>query len=133
MAQLANQFNESDDPQTYGIIGAAMAVHRELGDGFLEAVYQEALEVEFKLRNIPYTREHQLPVQFKEKTLKTGYRVDFYCYDSIPVELKAIETLTNRESAIAINYLKACHQEKGLLINFGTPSLQFKRFINSIR
>lgn len=70
---------EDPDPQTYAIIGAAMEVHRELGHGFLEAVYQEALAIEFGLRGIPYEREKEIEVVFKGVTLKTGYRADFLC------------------------------------------------------
>ena len=119
-----------DAPETYAIIGAAMEVHKELGSGFLERVYQEAVTIEFQERGIPFQREYALPVFFKGNQLDTEYRVDFFCYDSIPVEIKAIEGLTGKETAQEINYLKAARKNKGLLINFGANSLQYKRFVN---
>lgn len=120
-----------NDPETYSIIGAAMAVHGELGNGFLERVYQDALEIEFTQRNIPFTREPMIPVIYKGHTLGTPYRADFVCHASIIVELKAIKTLTDIESAQVLHYLKATGFERALLINFGTPRLDYKRFIQS--
>ena len=117
------------DEQTYSIIGAAMAVHRELGKGFLEAVYQEALESEFKHAGISYLREVELPVCYRGIELTTGYRADFLCYESTVVELKAIERMTSREEAQLLNYLKASGKEKGLLLNFGNSSLEYKRMV----
>lgn len=124
------KYTAKDDPETYAIIGAAMEVHKELGPGFLERVYQEALAIEFETRNIPFILEHELPVFFKGRQLNTTYRVDFYCYESIPVEIKALDAITGKEIAQEINYLKANKKKKGLLINFGSQSLQHKRFIN---
>lgn len=121
------------DQETYAIIGAAMEVHRELGNGFLEAVYQEALAVEFELRGIPFEREMELPVIFKRKQLKACYRADFVCYGTIVVELKAIQTLTGNEEAQLINYLKASRLNRGLLLNFGSRSLQTKRMVLNLR
>jgi GxxExxY protein len=118
---------EERDPQTYAIIGAAMEVHRELGNGFLEAVYQEALAKELKLRQIPFIREVELVVKYKGETLKTRYRVDFVCFEEIIVELKAISMLTNADEAQLINYLKATGYHRGLVINFGAYSLQHRR------
>jgi hypothetical protein len=94
------------DPQTYAIIGACMAVHCELGPGFLESVYQEALAIEFERRGIPYIREQTLP-------------------------MKALSRLDSSHYAIVINYLKATSFERGLLVNFGAPRLEHKRFILS--
>ncbi len=119
------------DPETYAIIGAAMEVHRVLGNGFLEGVYQDALEIEFKQRNIPFRREQSVPVLYKAFTLGTPYRADFVCYGSIIVELKAVKSLTDIESAQVLHYLKATALERALLINFGTPRLDYKRFIQS--
>jgi len=119
------------DPETYAIIGAAMEVHRELGNGFLEGVYQDALEIEFTQRNIPFQREQSVPVLYKAVTLGTHYRADFVCHGSIIVELKAISTLSNIESAQVLHYLKATGLERALLINFGMPRLDYKRFIRS--
>lgn len=110
-----------------------MEVHRHLGPGFLEPVYQEALAIEFGICGIPFVREQDLPVLYKGRRLACGYRADFVCYDSIICELKALQSLTGKEEAQLINYLKATGLERGLLINFGRPSLDFKRFANSRR
>jgi GxxExxY protein len=119
------------DPETYAIIGAAMEVHRELGNGFLEAIYQDALQLEFKQRHIPFTREQAVPVLSKGVALGAPYRADFVCHGSVIVELKAIKALTDIESAQVLHYLKATGFERALLINFATPRLDYKRFIQS--
>lgn len=124
---------EARDPQTFAIIGAAMEVHRVLGHGFLEAVYQEALAHEFKLRGIPFEREKTLSVVFKGEILDVGYRVDFLCYGEILVELKSLQNLSGNEEAQLINYLKASGCQRGLLLNFGSPSLQQKRMVFHLR
>lgn len=124
------QINDGRDPQTYAIIGAAMEVHRELGPGFLEKVYQEALGLEFGLRAIPYEREVDLPTHYKSMKLNAMYRADFLCYDDgVIVETKAIKTLTEIDEAQIIHYLKVTRKHVGLLLNFGSKSLQYKRYV----
>ncbi len=108
-----------------------MEVHRQLGCGFLEAVYQEALAVEFALRDVPFQREVQLPVFYKGQELAARYRADFVCLGQTIVELKALEKLSGVEEAQLLNYLKAAGNEVGLLINFGARSLEYKRYIFS--
>jgi GxxExxY protein len=121
------------DEETYAIIGAAMAVHRELGCGFLEAVYQEALEAEFQQLSIPYKREIKLPVYYRDKRLNSYYQADFICFDSVIVELKALWGLSGKEEAQVINYLKASNLQRALLVNFGASSLQHKRLVFNLR
>ena len=116
--------------ESFTIIGACMAVHRELGCGFLEAIYQEALEIEFNLRNIPFIREKKLQVVYKNEVLKKCYYADFICYDDIILELKTISNFEPVHEAQLINYLNATNHKVGLLINFGQPSLQQKRVLN---
>src|SRR5262249_14376022 len=118
------------DSETFVIIGAAMAVHRRLGRGFLEPVYQAALEVECRLRGISYQREVELPVYYREVDLGVRYRADFLCFDSVLVELKALDRLTTREEGQLIHYLLAARMTRGLLVNFGRASLQYKRFVS---
>lgn len=117
------------DPRTYKIIGAAMEVHRQLGCGFLEGVYQEALALELKNREIPFKRELLFPVTYKGYRLRTQYRPDFICYESVIVELKALTALSLVEDSQLINYLKVTGYHTGLLLNFGTRSLQQRRFV----
>lgn len=122
---------DTRDPQTYAIIGVAMEVYNELGSGFLEGVYQDAMEIEFQNKRIPYSREYSVPIQYKGNQLGTPYRADFYCYQSIIVELKAIQQITDIEIAQTLHYLKATSTERGLLINFGKSKLDYKRLILS--
>ena len=121
------------DPETYGIIGAAMEVHRELGHGFLEAVYQEAMALEMTAREIPFEREVPLPVHYKGQRLATHYRADFVCFENVVLELKAISQLTGADEAQVINEMKATGLPRGLLINFGAPSLEYKRRVFNLR
>jgi GxxExxY protein len=115
--------------EAYNIIGAAMNVHKELGCGFLEAVYAEALEIEFAEQGIPYIREALLQIDYKGHTLRKSYVADFICYDKITVELKAVKELDNINEAQVFNYLKATGFKLGLLINFGKQSLEYKRIV----
>lgn len=119
----------TQDAETYAIIGAAMEVHRELGSGFLEAVYQEALAQELMDRDIFFDREVPIRVRYKKRLLSNHYRADFIVKDEIIVELKAQVSTGNVEIAQMLNYLKATGLKKGLLINFGKPSLDYHRFV----
>ena len=117
------------EKETYSIIGAAMAVHKELGYGFLEAVYQEALELEFTEKGIPYKREIPLKIHYKNNPLNKCYIADFICYEKIIIELKALTAITPEHHAQLLNYLSATRLKLGLIINFGKKSLEYKRII----
>jgi GxxExxY protein len=121
-----------DDSQTYDIIGAAMEVHRILGCGFLESVYREAFSIELHLRGIPFVREVLLPIEYRGQLLRVGYRIDFMCFESVLVEIKALPALGKIEHAQAVNYLRASKRERGLLLNFGGPSLEYKRVVSNV-
>lgn len=105
--------------ESYAINGAAFEVYKQLGHGFLEAVYQEALEVEFTKRNIPFEREKDLPIYYDGKPLKQTYRADFVCFGHIIVELKAVQNIEDSHRSQVFNYLKATGFRLGVLINFG--------------
>ena len=122
-----------DDPHTYAIIGAAMAVHRELGCGFLEAVSREAFTIELEERGIPFVREARLPLRYRNRILPLSYTVDFICYGEILVELKALHAISSIEVAQLINYLRVAGRSRGLLLNFGTTSLEHKRLVLDLR
>ena len=111
----------------YAIIGAAQKVYNTLGVGFVEAIYQEALEGEFKRRNIPYEREKELHINYDGIRLDKTFKPDFICYGKIIVEIKAVIELDNMNRSQVYNYLKASGLELGLLVNFGTTSLTYKR------
>jgi len=113
---------------TYAIIGAAMEVHKVLGPGFLESVYEEALAHEFDLRGIPYERQAKLAVRYKE-IVAGEFRADFLVDGKVVVELKAVKALTDGDEAQLLNYLKGTGYRVGLLLNFGGPSLEYKRRI----
>lgn len=114
---------------TSNIIGCAMTVHKTLGNGFQEVIYQRALEIEMCLAGITFTREHEMPIFYRDEQIGTR-RVDFLVEGVISVELKAIIQLGDVHFAQAINYLEAYNLEIGLLINFGETSLNFKRLTN---
>lgn len=113
----------------YKIVGCAMEVHRELGSGFLEAVYQEALILEFNNQGIPHRSQQEIDIYYKEKLLNKKYISDFICYNQIIVELKTVEKLKSEHYAQVLNYLKATKCTLGILINFGSSSLEYKRII----
>ena len=121
------------DQKTYAIIGAAMEVHKELGCGFLEAVYQEGLEREFTIEQIPFKAQPIIQIRYKGQLLNKTYQPDFVCYEEILVEIKAISGLTGLEEAQLINYLKATGLKIGLLLNFGAKSLEHKRLVYNLR
>ena len=131
VSDLSGESKTTRDEQTHAIIGAAMEVHRQLGRGFLEAVYQCGLAVEFAQRGIPFRDDIKLPVYYKGILLPCSYEPDFVCFECIIVELKALQAITGVEDAQVLNYLKATRFERGLLLNFGRPSLEFKRLVFS--
>jgi GxxExxY protein len=115
--------------EAYNIVGACMTVHRELGCGFLEAVYAEALEMELTSQSIPFRREVPITIEYKGKPLKKTYVADFICYDKIVLELKAVNYLDSVHEAQVLNYLKATGHKLGILVNFGEQSLKYKRIV----
>lgn len=120
---------EAVNQLTHKIIGAAMQVHRVLGSGFQELIYQRALAIEFNYQNIHYEREKEMSLFYRNESIGTR-RVDFFVEDCIMLELKAVSVLEDAHKAQAINYLEAYNVAHGLLINFGKPSLEFKRVYN---
>ena len=116
--------------ESYNITGVAMHVYNTLGPGFLEAVYQEALAIEFKKRGIPYEQEKELKVFYDGQELKQTYRADFVCYGNIIVELKAVSELDNSHRSQVYNYLKATGYKLGIIFNFGSrEELQYERVV----
>ena len=107
-------------------------MHRELGCGFLEAVYQEALGREFETQRIPFRPQPVVEIKYKGRPLEKKYQPDFICYDDIVIEIKALSKLTGVEEAQLINYLKATGLKIGLLLNFGAKSLEHKRFVYNL-
>ncbi|MGE0865749.1 MAG: GxxExxY protein [Vicinamibacterales bacterium] len=120
---------EPTDSRTFAIIGAAMEVHRVLGSGFLEILYRDALAIEFGLRLIPFVAETPCQVTYKGHSLRGHYRMDFVCFDSVVVEIKARFGTGPAEQAQVLSYLAATGHRTGLLLNFGSAKLEYKRFI----
>jgi GxxExxY protein len=115
--------------ECYSIIGSAMEVHKQLGYGFLESDYQEALANEFVSSSVPFEKEKILEIEYKGITLKKKFIADFVCFDSIIVELKAVDALNDEHISQVISYLRATNLRLGFLINFGAGKLQYKRVI----
>ena len=116
--------------ESFKIIGACMKVHAELGAGFLESVYQEALGIELTDENIPFRPQAPIEIYYNKYKLNKRFVADFFCYDDIIVEIKAVSQIIAEHEAQIINYLKATNVRLGLLINFGSSSLTYKRYIN---
>ena len=117
--------------ESYKIIGACFEVYKDKGSGFLEAVYQECLALEFSEQKIPFIEQPKLILEYKGVTLKQNYIPDFICFDKIIVEIKSVKRLTDAHRSQVINYLKATGKELGLLINFGHhPKIEYERFVN---
>jgi len=121
-----------DDAETYAIIGAAMEVHRVLGCGFLERVYRAALALEFQLRTVESRSEVPIAIHYKQQMLPMGYRADFICFGQVLVEVKALGGVGPVEEAQLLNYLKATGLRRGLLLNFGATSLQYRRMVRQL-
>jgi GxxExxY protein len=113
-----------DSDITHSIIGAAIEIHRNLGPGLLEAVYEECLAREFDLRNIPYARQKPIPLIYKDLKLECGYRLDFLVRDRVVVELKSIEAIAPVHESVMLTYLRLSERPLGLLINFNVPVLK---------
>lgn len=121
----------ASDDETSVVIAAALEVHRVLGNGFHEAVYQDALTIVLEEKRIPFLTEVPFIIQFKGHELRSRYRADLVCFDQIIVELKALNRLGPLEEAQVLNYLKASGLSRALLFNFGQPRLEFRRYVGS--
>jgi GxxExxY protein len=129
MSQMDADKDVERDAETSAIIGAAMVVHGQLGHGFLEAVYHEALALELLERGIPFKREVPLVIKYKQRELSCSYQADLICYGHVLVELKALARLSGVEHAQVLNYLKATGLSRALLVNFGAPRLEYVRLV----
>ena len=117
--------------ESYEILGACFEVYKRLGTGYLESVYQEALEVEFRLRNVPFVRQARLQIEYRGVPLRHEFVADFVCFNEIILEVKAMKSLADEHRAQVINYLKTTGKQLGLLVNFGRyPRVEHERFIN---
>ena len=116
------------EEETYKIIGICMEVHRTLDPGLLEVIYKDALEIELKENNIPFEREKEFVIEYKGKILKHKFYADFIVNEDIILEVKAVKEFSNEHIAQVLNYLKLANSEIGLLVNFQTKSLQYKRY-----
>jgi GxxExxY protein len=121
---------EESSPETHAVIGAALRVHQLLGPGFLEAVYQESLAIELRRRGVPFRRELPIAIRYDGEPLASPYRADFLAWEGLLLELKAISSLGRIEEAQLLHYLRATDLTTGLLLNFGSTSLQVRRMTN---
>ena len=118
--------------ESYRIVGSCLSVFNKLGSGFLESVYQEALEIQFKQDKIPFVKERKLHIKFDDIQLDKFFKADYVCFDSIIVELKATPFIHKNDVAQVLNYLRATDMRLGILVNFGEKSLTYKRVLNSL-
>jgi len=128
---MSSETNILYKDESYKIIGACMKVHRELGAGFLESIYEEALKKEFYNSGIPFNNQVKLNVYYNGEKLNKFYKADFICYDKIILEIKSVSQVPNVFYSQIKNYLTATKKELGMLVNFGQSSLTYKRIINS--
>ena len=119
--------------KTYQIIGILFEVHKNLGKGFSEIVYKDAIEYEFSQQNIPFEREKEFSVKYKEATLKHKFYADFVVYNTIILEIKTVDCFNNSHYNQCLNYLKISNNELALLVNFNSVSLEYKRIVHSIK
>ncbi|UTH25296.1 GxxExxY protein [Actinobacillus suis] len=118
------------EQETYALRSAIFDVYFQMGNGFLESVYQECLKLEFRARNIPFITQPNLALMYKDQLLKQSYKPDFICFDQIIIELKAVNLLKEEHKAQLMNYLKITGMKLGLLVNFGAfPKVEIKRII----
>ncbi len=117
--------------ESYRIVGSCLAVFNKLGSGFLESVYQEALEIQFKQDKISFEKEKRLHIRFDDVQLDKFFKADYVCFESIIVELKATPFIHKNDLAQVLNYLRATGMRLGILVNFGEKSLTYKRILNS--
>jgi GxxExxY protein len=116
--------------ESYAILGACFEVYKKMGCGFLEPVYQECLEIEFRYQNIPFITQQELELRYRDIVLKQKYKPDFICYQKIIIEIKAVSKLIAEHQAQVLNYLSATNLKLGLLVNFGHyPKLEYKRMV----
>ena len=119
------------EEESYAIIGSCIEIHKKLGAGFNEAIYEEVLQKEFKKRNIPFETAKKLQLYYDGVALEKNLIADFVCYDKIIIQLKAVSNIEAAATQQTVNFLKATNFKLGLLINFGEPSLKWKRLINT--
>jgi GxxExxY protein len=116
--------------EAYRIVGACLAVHQDKGNGYVEPVYQDCLEIELAARSIPFDAQRSFPIQYRGRTLRHSYVPDLVCFDQIVVELKAVKALVDEHRAQVLNYLKVTGLQLGLLVNFGShPRLEWERIV----